>query len=355
MSQSVLKLDDNILDKVKSLVPDNTSPFAQGGDEEQYRFISFVCEYLRNRNALNLMPSSGVCYFVFIPPEFIRQVENLGDNIASLRKNKGYELPGKLLLSLDSSLHKTRVINFSGSDDSIRNQLEEKLQELQECFGKNLFHVVVDHSIQTISAYFNEPSTQLDGGYEITIDYGKALERFSIERLNAFSEEFHEKETKLPTCYTMIWKNQSKYELTDKAEDRIASRFAFYLTTVLGKDNVSQETRGTHGRADIIIHTAGMVEDQGPCVMEFKVLRNKNSTQYCIEWLEGGILQVLAYGKDRDAKSHYLMVYDGRKELGRLSSIQERSSEKGIIYLHFEMYNSVSGEREKVLNERTSK
>lgn len=355
MSQSVLKLDDNILDKVKSLVPDNTSPFAQGGDEEQYRFISFIFEYLRNRNTLNLMSSSGVCYFVFIPPEFIRQVENLGCNVASLRKNKGYTLPGKLLLSLDSSLNKTRVINFSGSDDSIRNQIEEKLQELQECYGNSLFHVVVDHSIQTISAYFNEPGTQLDSECEIVINYGKELERFSVERLTAFSEEFHERETKFPTGYTMIWKNQSKYELTDKAEDRIASRFAFYLTAVLGKDNVSQETRGIQGRADIIIHTAGMVEDQGPCVMEFKVLRNQNSTQYCIEWLEGGILQVLDYGKDRDAKSHYLMVYDGRKELGRISSIQEKSSEKDIIYLHFEMYSSVSGEREKVLKERTSK
>ncbi len=60
MSQSVLKLDDNILDRVKSHIPDNTSPFSQGEDEEQYRFISFVCEYLRNRNSLDLMPSSGV-------------------------------------------------------------------------------------------------------------------------------------------------------------------------------------------------------------------------------------------------------------------------------------------------------
>lgn len=351
MSQSVLKLDDNILDKVKSHIPDNTSPFSQGEDEEQYRFISFVCEYLRNRNSLDLMPSSGVSYFVFVPPEFIRGVESLGDGVASLRKNKGYELPGNLFLNLDSSLNRTRAIKFSGDDDSVRNQLEEKLQELQECCGKNLLHAVVDHTNKTISAYISDQGAHVDNEYEILIKYEKDVERFSEERLNVFSNEFHEQETKFPNCGMMIWKNQSKYELTDKAEDRIARRFAFTLSTVLGKDNVSQETRGSHGRADIIIHTSGMIEGQGPCVMEFKVLRNRDSAQYCIEWLESGILQVLDYGKDREAKSHYLMVYDGRKELGKVTSIEERSSEKNITYLHFEMYSSVNGERKKILSE----
>lgn len=76
------------------------------------------------------MPSSGASYFVFIPPEYVRDVENLGVGISSLRKNKGYELSGKIFLCLDSSLNKTRVISFSGNDDDIRNNLEEKLQEI---------------------------------------------------------------------------------------------------------------------------------------------------------------------------------------------------------------------------------
>ncbi|AFI84678.1 hypothetical protein Q7A_1860 [Methylophaga nitratireducenticrescens] len=268
MSQPILQLDDNILNRVKSNIPENTSPFAQGEDEEQYRFTSFICEYFRNRNALNSMPSSGVSYFVFIPPECIRDVENLGIGIASLRKNKGYDLPGKIFLCLDSSLNKTRVIPFSGNDDSVWNQLEEKLHEIEAVCGEGLFHAIVDYAIQTISVFLTEKDE-----YELLIHYGKEQERFSKEDVDKFSNEFHERETKLPTCGMMIWDHQGQYKLIDKAEDRIALRFTLTLSAILGKDNVSQETRGAHGRADVIIHTRAMVESQGPCVLEFKVLR----------------------------------------------------------------------------------
>jgi hypothetical protein len=348
MNQSILKLDQNILNKVKSSIPENTSPFEQGGDEEQYRFISFVCDFFSKRKSLGLMPSSGASYFVFIPPEYVRDVENLGVGISSLRKNKGYELSGKIFLCLDSSLNKTRVISFSGNDDDIRNNLEEKLQEIISFCGVNLFHSVVDFKVETISVYFSEYGASVNDEYELIIHYGNERQRFSHEKINQFSDDFHERETKLPTCGMMIWSNQKGFKLTEKAEDKIALRFALTLSTILGKDYVSQETRGAHGRADVTIHTEAMIEGQGPCILEFKVLR-QNEAYNSENWLKSGIIQVLDYGKDRNAKSHYLMVYDGRKELGRLKSIEKESEEKNVIYLHFEMYNTVDGERKSKL------
>ncbi|WP_345861180.1 hypothetical protein [Shewanella algae] len=346
MSQSVLKLNKNILNRVREYIPENMSPFSQEESEYQYRFISFICEYCRNRVSLKSMPSSGVTYFVFIPPENIRDVEELGVGVYSLKKNKDHAINGKLFLCLDGSLNRAREITFYGDKSSIWNQLEEKLHEVENICDQSLFHSIVDYNMKTISVYLKESNNE----HELIIDYTSEQKRFSREDLNEFSDDFHERETKLPTCGMMIWKNQKKHELTDNAEDRIALRFALTLSTVLGKDYVSQETRGAHGRADVIVHTEAMLEDLGPCILEFKVLRNSNSDVRCNEWLQSGILQVLDYGKDRNAKSHYLMVYDGRKILGRLESIVNESKKKNITYLHFKMYNTVDGERKKKLN-----
>ncbi len=348
MSQSVLKIDDDILNRVRSNIPKNTSPFEQGGDEEKYRFICFVCDYLRGRKKLNLMPDLGVSYFVFVPPECVRDLENEGEGVASLRKNKGFDLPGKLFLCLDSSLNKVRVI--SCSSDDIRNDLEECFQEIEGVCGQSLLHAVVDFQHQNISAYLSEIYAGEDQENEILIGFGGEQERFSHEKLNQFSHDFHERETKLPTCGMMVWRNQSKFELTDKVEERIALRFALTLSAILGKDYVSQETRGAHGRVDLVIHTGAMVEELGPCVLEFKVLRNSDGPSKCEEWLQSGILQVLDYGKDRNARSHYLMVYDGRESLGKLKTIEGEAAKNDIIYLHFEMYNTTDGERKLKMN-----
>jgi len=351
MNQPVLKLDGSVLEKVKSVIPENMSPFSQGPDEEHYRFTSFICEYFRKRNSLKSMPNTGVSYFLFIPPENIRDVEQIGAGIASLKKNKGYDLTGKLFLCLDSSLNKTRVLTFSGGNDSVWNQLEEKTRQIETVCGQTLFHAVVDYELKTISVYFSDSETSPNSDFELVIHFGKDQERFSTDDVNNFSNEFHERETKLPTCGMMIWKNQKNLELTDKAEDRIALRFALTLSSILGKDNVSQETRGAHGRADVIIHTQAMADNQGPCVLEFKVLRNSDNEAKSEKWLRSGVLQVLDYGKDRNAKSHYLMVYDGREIRGRLATIDQETKEKNVIYLHFEMYNTVDEERKKKLDD----
>lgn len=348
MSWPILQLDENILTRIKSNVPENTSPFEQGGDEEQYRFISFVCDYCRKRKNLELMPNTGVSYFVLIPPEFIREVENIGVGLESLKKNKAYDLSGKLFLCLDSSLNKVRVISFSCIDRSLWDILEENLRQIEKICETRLLHTVVDFSIQTISVYLLKHETSVSGEHEILISFGKEIERFSREKLNQFSDDFHEQETKLPTCGMMIWRNQKNYELTDKAEERIALRFALQLSNLLGKDCVSQETRGAHGRADVIIHAPGMTQGLGPCVLEFKVLRHRYASE-SEQWLLSGVIQVLDYGKDRNAKSHYLLVYDGRKYREKFPSVMQESSRNDITYLHYEMYNTVDGERKEKL------
>lgn len=345
MSQSVLKLDEDILKKVQSHVPENSSPFQQGGEEEEYRFTTFLLDYFQKRKAVSTLPASGISYFVYIPPQLARKVENLGSSVLSLRRDKSRDLSGKIFLCLDSALNKNRVLSFENSDNQ-RDLLEEKFQEIKELLGDfELLNAVVDFNIRSMSIFLTESPVDPTSEYEILIDIGRSQEQFSREKLTSFSYDFHETETKLPGCGLMIWKVQGDYTLTDHAEDRIARRFTFNLVKVLGKDGVSQEARGSHGRSDLIIHSHAMVPEHGPCVLEFKVLRHGNSDDACEKWLSEGLEQVIDYGSDRAAKSHYLMVYDGRKRLGELDLIREESRERGVTYLHFEMYNTPSGER----------
>lgn len=349
MSQSVLKLDEDVLKKVRSHVPENSSPFQQGGEEEEYRFTTFLLDYFQKRKEIGTLPDSGTSYFVYIPPQFVRQVENLGDRALGLRKDKSRDLSGKIFLCLDSALNKNRVISFENNDTQ-RDSLEGQLQDIQELLGDfELLHAVVDFNIQSMSVFLTESPADPASDYEMIIDFGKKQEQFSREKLTEFSYEFHEKETKLPGCGLMIWNIQGDYKLTDHAEDRIARRFTINLINILGKDGVSQEIRDSHGRSDVIIHSHAMIPEHGPCVLEFKVLRHGKGEETCETWLKEGIEQVIDYGIDRAAKSHYLMVYDGRKQLGELKLIRERASERGVTYLHFEMYNTPGGERKTKL------
>ncbi|WDE03869.1 hypothetical protein SG34_021205 [Thalassomonas viridans] len=348
MSTFPIKFDEKALENTRSRVPENTFPFQQGNDGDQYRFATTIANYCQKRYSLNRLPKDGLTFFIFIPVRHFRKVENIGKKLLRLKSNNQYELSNKLVISLGDSLRKCQIIEVDPQETDIWNKMAELLNEIEDICDEELCHSIVDYLNSEITVQYTGED---DNKFEQVLDFTTSQKIFTKQELEDFTNEFHDTETKLPTGNIGIWLHPNKYELLTNAEDRITNAFAVKLSAILGKSNIFREPQDIHGRIDLYIHPSALERDIGPCVMEFKVLREGDGPQKNNERLHEGVLQALDYGKDKHAKTLYLMAYDARKKLGKIDAIKQLADKHEVIYLHFEMYNSVPGERKKIIAE----
>lgn len=346
-----IKFDERALEKTKSRVPENTYPFEHGEVNDQLRFATSVATYCHKRLCLNRLPSEGYTCFIFIPVRHYRKLENWGCSLLGLKSNNSYDLRSKIVVALGESLKVCRIFDVSevsNSKEHIWNKMQEVLAELQELCNEALCNSIVEYENSEITNNFIY--NQKDE-VEQVINFSNPQRTFSKEELEDFAENFHDENTKLPSGYMKIWMHQGNYTLLPDAENRISNQFSFSLISFLGRHNVFREPEVGTGRVDIYIHPSALESGLGPCVMEFKVLRQAEKSS-CQSHLEEGILQAIDYGKSTNANTLYLMAFDARKELGRLEDIEKKAKESSVNYMHFEMFNSDAGERKDILKQK---
>ena len=224
-----------------------------------------------------------------------------------------------------------------------------EIEQLEALCGQALCHVLVDFQTNTATSFPDGAAVDPDGS---VFSFSKnEPEKFTREKLEEFAENLHVKETKYPLSRTKIWSSQKNYQLIEDAEDRIVLRFAGELEDKLGSANIIYESTKRNGRNDLVIHDAAMAENHGPCVLEFKVIREADSIKRQRDWLLKGVLQARDYSKTWSTKSQYLMAYDGRKNCLMIPHVQGLADKYDVIYKTYRMYNSASTERNDELSE----
>ena len=149
-----------------------------------------------------------------------------------------------------------------------------------------------------------------------------------------------------------LWEFPAKeYKIRQSAEDDIVRRFAGTLEDLVGSKHITYEGTKKRGRCDLLIHEPAMTSGVGPCVLEFKVLREQNSHSYHRKWVLKGVLQARDYSIDNEANSRYLMTYDARKNEKDIEYVDALADKYEVRYMRFRMYNTTSAEREQEVTE----
>lgn len=339
-------LDHDNISKIQSIVPASTPVFQPTNEEDYLQFISRIKSYLHNRSTLNLLPVSGKCLFVFVPGEMIRRVEEHWSRINRLSTNLDFDLTSTIFLCLNSNISKVRYLKVSGDTDvEIWNNLTDRQEEIEDICESLLCHICVDFALKTAIIH---PAGNLDDS--LIFDFSKSRKQISIAEMEVFAEELHEKETKYPNGATKIWVNQTKLELLPQPEDRIVRRFKSDLEDLIGPENVIYEATKLHGRSDIVIHSAGMVKNDGPCVLEFKVLQPLDAHQKNRKWLWKGVLQARDYGKNYAANNKYLLAYDARQQQVVIELLDKLADKYKVKYKFFRIFNTTPQEREEEID-----
>lgn len=120
-----------------------------------------------------------------------------------------------------------------------------------------------------------------------------------------------------------LWTEKEKRWPAQDAEGRIQVHLKAGLSGAFPTCTVRHEQPGVGGRLDLQIEQAdpdrtGTVTQHA--TLELKVLRSFRSTgrpvgpQEMLDWVESGVKQAFAYGKDRSARATALCCFDMRKE-----------------------------------------
>ncbi|MBZ9882730.1 hypothetical protein LB535_10230 [Mesorhizobium sp. CA10] len=167
---------------------------------------------------------------------------------------------------------------------------------------------------------------------------------------------FHRKFTQTSSGVLRPWKGKSENRVTiDEAELRISLMLGFYLGTVVGEDNITVEDQLPHGRLDIKISGHVMKSTLGPCAMECKVLRSKESAGTIIrnvplgkmvDHASGGIQQAVEYRQDIGGKLAYLCCFDARLVDEDQPEVQALAKANDVTLRRYFMYTS-PGEHRK--------
>ncbi len=343
-SKIIQGINDALLAEVKAEVPESLTSLTADDSSRNINYLLDVLNYCRKRNSLSPAIGTGSCFFILVSPDQVQYCELLGAPKSGLTKDLSFVLNNKLIISLSPNLSKNRYIDCSDQDEDLTwESLYSKLQSIQSIYGLNLPYAIFNQELGTVDLYPEGESS--DKSWLVNLNEQQI--KFSRADLENFSEQFHQQETATPLGYMRIWTNQEEYELLPDAEDRIVRRFVPSLEIKIGKNNVVYEGSGPAGRVDVFIHQSAMIDEHGPCVLEFKLLRPKDALTKSRKWIWKGIFQARDYSKEKRAKSSYVMAYDARINREPLPLVDALCNRHNVIFKQYVMRNTTSKNRDE--------
>lgn len=201
-------------------------------------------------------------------------------------------------------------------------------------------------------------SSGLDAGKMVLQVSKSAAVRLSPKDVEQKVWNFHEKFVQTPSGYLLPWKGKTSDRVTvDNAELRISMMLGFFLTTVVGEDNVSVEDHLPRGRADVKVSAHGMAPGLGACAMECKVLRSRAPAggKYrsvpeadMIDHACEGVQQACDYRKDVNGKLAYLFCFDARLVDEDQPAVEAMATKNDVTLRRYYMYSSTKDYRNAV-------
>lgn len=223
-----IQLNQQILDEVKAKIPKTTATFPATEESDPYQFVSRIKQYCNSRYKAGSLSKEGYCAFVFIPTTKTRELSIEGSLIRRLISNQSCNLRGKLFVAYDVNLSRLTAIDVaSDNEQETYNNICNEIENLERSCQQKLCHVVVDFNVKTTTSFYEGS----DADFSVYNFNHDTPEKYTREKLEAFAEKLHEKETKYPASRMKPWKNQKKYELLEGIEDRIVLRFAVHWKT----------------------------------------------------------------------------------------------------------------------------
>ncbi|MDJ9769386.1 hypothetical protein LD870_23305, partial [Salmonella enterica] len=294
-----------------------------------------VKAFLRKRMRFVNDKLTGDCLFILIPNEIKRDVEHLGRGVDRFFSSMNIGIKGKVILSLDVRLSKVRILDV-GCDSStdeieMHNIFSAEIEKILSLSPVNISYCQYAHDCSMLSAFPDAKNADADADI---YDLNAKQITYNCAELEKHTDDFYQKELKYPSSTMMIWDKQTEFKLIAKAETRISARLGDSLQNKLGKENVAAEPNVNSGRIDIFIHSNAMGVDQGPCIIELKVLRHEKSDNYNRRWLYKGVLQARDYALDMDAKSKYLFSFDGREKNSEFAVIPLVAGKYDVKYIN---------------------
>ncbi|HBE9180652.1 TPA: hypothetical protein KNH08_003560 [Serratia fonticola] len=344
-------MEQESVQKTRMTIPDSSSSLPPNVSAEPYSFIAKIKSYLIKRHLLSEDTENiGDCLFILIPNESKRDIEEFGRGVTRFFTSSTINIKGKVILSLDSNLSRVRIIetNYHECKDDVDviNLFSSEVDKISGHTSTPLCYAIYEHKSNIITSY-PDGEDGIEDCYKV--ETNKIV--YSCSDLENHAHDFYVKELKYPSAGMVIWDNAKDYALAKKTEDRISARLTISLREKLGSENVIQEPIVTSGRIDILIHSTAMTHQQGPCIIELKVLRNSESAVHHRKWLCKGVLQARDYANDKNANSKYLMSYDGREKNVKIDVVDSLAKKYAVKYINYRMYNATAAPREDEVNE----
>ncbi|EOS8494736.1 hypothetical protein L1C56_19415 [Klebsiella pneumoniae] len=329
-------------------IPDSCNSLPSGAISDPYNFAANVKAFLRKRLRFVNNKLTGDCLFILIPNEIKRDVEHLGQGVDRFFSSMSIGIKGKVILSLDVRLSKVRILDVgcdSSTDEiAMHNIFSAEIEKILSLNPVNISYCRYAHDCSMLSAFPDAKNADADADI---YDLNAKQITYNCAELEKHTDDFYQKELKYPSSTMMIWDKQTEFKLIAKAETRISARLGDSLQNKLGKENVATEPNVNSGRIDIFIHSNAMGVDQGPCIIELKVLRHEKSDNYNRRWLYKGVLQARDYALDMDAKSKYLFSFDGREKNSEFAVIPLVAGKYDVKYINYRMYNKTDQARDE--------
>ncbi|MEB2702626.1 hypothetical protein [Citrobacter koseri] len=340
-------MESDSVEKTRQSIPESSSSLPSNSSADPYSFIAKVKSYLNNKiKVSNDIKSIGDCLFVLVPNDIKRNLENLGQEVNRFFSFTAINIKGKVILSLDTNLSRVRIIDTEydkcNSDIDIQNMFSSEIDNILKLNPKTLCYARYENENSVLTSY---PEGDENEGESSPIITKKVI--YNCSDLEKHTNDFYSKELMYPSSTMMIWDSQKEFTLTKKAETRISVRLADSLQNKLGPENVISEGNVNSGRMDIYICPGAMTEEHGPCVIELKVLRNGNGVSHDRRWLYKGVLQARDYAADKNAKSKYLLSFDGREKCIKIDSIIKLANRYSVKYINYRLYNKTDQARDE--------
>jgi hypothetical protein len=149
-----------------------------------------------------------------------------------------------------------------------------------------------------------------------------ANEIFTVAALDKVLRQFHEDNIITPDAALSDfnpWSDGRKYIPRERTEAFLQGMLKMILSIAFGKCRIDFEVRGTEGRCDLLITSRSTTVASGwisHAALELKVLRSFTSSGRRVsapartKAVSDGLLQVIAYRRERDAQEGMLCCFD---------------------------------------------
>lgn len=174
---------------------------------------------------------------------------------------------------------------------------------------------------------------------------------WKLDDLESEIAQFHNDQTRSPSAVLAPWSDAKAGVTSEKLEIRISQALAHQLALRWRRGSVLAEVGCASGRMDVFITREVLVPDNGPCVVEVKVLRDhsrrmvgktprKVNKKTNIEWAKKGLIQADLYRKDISAPTAYLCSFDARDNDSDLPEVEKLSKSLNVPHRRYFMYRS---------------